>query len=103
MKKNIVGKSCYCYILFILYLGRFDLLKYYLHCEDCLSIANPFTVDVLLCSGYWPGNVSTINYMISEDVFVFWDKFQKYMSGSSEKSFLKSLNAISEENGRVST
>ena len=39
--------------------------------------------------------------MFSEDVFVLWDKFRKYMPGSSERAFLKSLNSISEENCRV--
>ena len=77
--------------------------KYLIFCEDCSSYTDPFTVGVLLTSGYWPGNVTTSSYMFTEDVFELWDKFRKYMPGSSERAFLKSLNSISEENGRVSS
>lgn len=62
---------------------------------------DPFTFGILLKSGYWPGNISSINYLFDEEVFLLWDKFRKYMPGSSERAFLRSINAISEENGRV--
>ena len=76
--------------------------KYRLHCADCLGLTDPFSTEVLLASGYWPGNLGTLSYLFDEAVFIMWDKFRKYMPGSSERAFLKSLNSISEDNGRVS-
>ncbi|XP_066932550.1 uncharacterized protein [Clytia hemisphaerica] len=83
--------------------GRFDLQRYSVLCKDCSGEVDPFTLGVLLKSGYWPGSPNSVNYFISEKVFRLWDKFRKYMPGSSETSFLKTLNAISEDNGRKAT
>lgn len=83
-------------------IGRFDLHKHHLLCEDCSTVIDPFTIGVLLKSGYWPGSVLSINYLIKEEVFILWDTFRKRMPGSSERAFLMSLNDISNDNGRVS-
>jgi len=80
--------------------GRYDLFKYNVVCSDCGAIFDPFTLEVILDSGYWPGSPVRINYLIKEDVFVLWDTFRKRMPGSSERAFLLSLCDISKENGR---
>ncbi|XP_066924546.1 uncharacterized protein, partial [Clytia hemisphaerica] len=80
--------------------GRYDVNKYLLACKDCESTTDPFTVAVILCSGFWPGNPKSLNYLFKEEVFQLWDNFRKFMPGSSERAFLKTLNAISEEHSR---
>ena len=86
----------------LLIVGRFDLNKFHLQCKQCEHVTDPFTVSVAIKSGYWPGNARHVNYLFKEDVLRLWDMFRKFMPGSSERSFLKSLNAISDENFRVS-
>ncbi|XP_066931731.1 uncharacterized protein, partial [Clytia hemisphaerica] len=83
--------------------GRYDVNKYLLACKDCESTTDPFTVAVILCSGFWPGNPKSLNYLFKEEVFQLWDNFRKFMPGSSERAFLKTLNAISEEHSRKAT
>ena len=90
------------HLLSLLIVGRFDLNKYYLQCKQCGYHTDPFTVSVALQSGYWPGNARNVNYLFKEEVLKLWDMFRKFMPGSSERSFLKTLNAISDENFRVS-
>lgn len=64
-------------------------------------MTDPFTHGVLLRSGFWPGNPKSLNYLFKEEVFQLWDNFRKFMPGSSERAFLKSLNAISDDHSRV--
>ena len=88
--------------MFFVSLGRFDLYKYKVLCQDCNSVNDPFNVETIIKSGFWPGSLTHINYIIKEDVFSIWDSFRKRMPGSSERSFLMSLNDMAAENGRVS-
>ena len=64
---------------------------------------DPFTLETLLTSGYWPGSPVSINYLIKEEVFMLWDAFRKRMPGSSERAFLTSLCDVGYEYGRVRT
>ena len=59
-------------------------------------------LETLVTSGFWPTSFKNISYLIQEDVFVTWDMFRKRMPGSSEKSFLDSLNDLTVFYGRVS-
>ena len=68
---------------------------------DCQNITDPFTFKFLLGSGYWPGGVKVINYVINEEVFILWDAFKSRMPGSSERAFIMALTDISNNNGRV--
>lgn len=81
--------------------GRYDLHKYKVVCDDCKHLNDPFQIEVLLASGFWPGSVVNINYLIQEEVFIVWDAFRKRMPGSSQGSFLNSLADIGREYGRV--
>ena len=93
--------SIYFLLLYWL-IGRFDLFKYHLHCNTCGFNIDPFNIDVILKSGYWPGSPTQVNCMIDQTVFRLWDSFRKRMPGSSEKSFMMSLSDISLMIGRVS-
>ena len=84
-----------------IFLGRFDLHKYTLKCEVCHNVLDPFTLDLLLLSDFWPGSPRNISYIIKISVFSLWDAFRKRMPGSSERSFLQALADIGIENGRV--
>ena len=90
------------YKLFLTKTGRYDLNKYFLECQDCNTNTDPFTVPVALSSGFWPGNAKSMNYLFQENVLRLWDMFRKFMPGSSEQSFLRSLNSVSAEHCRVS-
>uniref|UniRef100_A0A7M5U8G7 CxC3 like cysteine cluster domain-containing protein n=1 Tax=Clytia hemisphaerica TaxID=252671 RepID=A0A7M5U8G7_9CNID len=96
-----VPKDEYCIVITLK--GRFDLHKYIIKCIDCDAQTDPFTIGVLLTSGFWPGNPKSLNYLFKEEVFQLWDNFRKFMPGSSERAFLKSLNAISDDNCRKAT
>ena len=82
-------------------LGRFDLHKFKCLCQQCGGIFDPFVMQTLISSGYWPSSFKNVNYIIHEDVFLSWDMFRKRMPGSSEKSFLESLNDLASFHGRV--
>uniref|UniRef100_A0A7M5UXB5 CxC3 like cysteine cluster domain-containing protein n=1 Tax=Clytia hemisphaerica TaxID=252671 RepID=A0A7M5UXB5_9CNID len=91
------------YCIVVTLKGRFDVNKYHLRCNECTSLTDPFTTSVLLSSGFWPGNPKSLNYLFKEEVFQLWDKFRKFMPGSSERAFLKSLNSISDDFCRKAT
>ena len=59
-------------------------------------------MEKIISEGYWPGGPKNFNYVFCEDVFRVWDSLRKYMPGTSETAFLKSLASISSEKGRVS-
>ena len=92
----------YIFYIFISFKGRFDLFKYKVFCEDCNELFDPFELEYVLKSEYWPGSPVAINYLIKEEVFVMWDAFRKRMPGSSQNAFLMALCDISKDNGRVS-
>ena len=91
----------YLFVLFFI-LGRYDLVKYEILCEDCSQISDVFDLTNLISSGYWPGTPTSTNYLFSIDLFKFWDAFRKRMPGISQNSFLQSLCDVSLDNGRVS-
>ena len=86
----------------ILILGRFELMKYHIVCANCSIKQNPFTLKNILQSGFWPCSPNTFNCLVHVQTFILWDQFRKQMPGSSEKSFLESLNALTYMYGRVS-
>lgn len=87
--------------MYCIFIGRYDIFKYRILCEDCGGITNPFDISSVLKSGYWPGSPCSINHLIKEDVFILWDVFRSRMPGSSLKAFLTSLCDIVEYYGRV--
>ena len=100
----LVINSDWCRRLLItcfVFIGRFDLFKHKVVCADCSYLYDPFNIEMLLKSGFWPGGVVNINYLVQEDVFIIWDVFRKRMPGSSQKSFLMSLNDVAYERGWV--
>lgn len=83
-------------------MGRFDLHHVHYECKRCnkvLSTSNPL---VAIQMGFWPGSISDMTYMFDRDLFLFWDIAQKLTPGTSELSFIKSLEAFSKRKGRVS-
>ena len=75
--------------------------KYVLECNECAAVTDPFTLPVILTSGFWPGSPKSLNYLFAEEVFHFWDTFRKFLPGSSERAFLRTLNALSADKYRV--
>ena len=69
-----------------------------LQCHKDLPTSNPLIVTQL---GFWPGSISNMIYVFDPEVFLHWDLFQKESPGSSERSFLKSLEQFSLRKGRV--
>jgi hypothetical protein len=88
-------------IIFVI-LGRFELLRYQYKCDSCGLKQDPFDLRTILKSGYWPCSPKKFGCLIQTTVFEFWDQFRKQMPGSSERSFLESLNAFTKLHGRVS-
>eukprot|EP00111_Clytia_hemisphaerica_P015835 TCONS_00046776-protein len=81
--------------------GRYDLHKFKTTCSVCNSSFDPFNIKTLISCGYWPSSFKSSTYIIKEEVFLKWDMYRKRMPGSSEKSFLNSLNDITSHYGRV--
>ena len=71
-------------------------------CANCKHVGDPFSLFNIITSGYWPSSPGNLSCLISEEVFQLWDAFRKRMPGSSETSFLKSLNDQTILHGRVS-
>lgn len=69
-----------------------------LHCQKDMPTSNPVLVTQL---GFWPGSISNMVYVFDPELFLHWDFFQKENPGSSERSFLKSLEQFSLRRGRV--
>ena len=60
------------------------------------------TMGNLLQSGLWPGSPVNVQYLFEQEVFLMWDLFRKRMPGTSENAFVKTLEDMSVERGRVS-
>lgn len=92
------------YLIFIInyfFPGRFDVshvLPRCLQCNKDVPTSNPLIVAQL---GFWPGSVSSPTYVFNPSLFLHWDLFQKESPGSSERSFLKSLEQFALREGRV--
>jgi hypothetical protein len=71
--------------------GRFDLYLFTYSCTGCDQQFSPLTLEKIINEGYWPGGPKNLNYIFCEDVFRVWDSLRKYMPGTSETAFLKSL------------
>ena len=82
--------------------GRFVLQKWKFTCSCCGLFQDPFHLKNIVGSGYWPGSPKKFNLLVDEELFIFWDAFRKRMPGSSEKSFIDTLNDLSASQGRVS-
>ena len=70
-------------------------------CLDCNKEVSTSNALITIQLGFWPGSVSSMCYVFDPDVFLHWDLFQKESPGSSERSFLKSLEQFSLRKGRV--
>eukprot|EP00795_Rhopilema_esculentum_P015807 gene15807-7112_t len=87
----------------IINVGRFDLFKFLLRCNNCNFEVDIFSdVPYIIASRYWPGTVDTATFLFDEDMFISWDSFRLRMPGSSEYGFLNSLSDISKDNNRIS-
>ncbi|XP_066918229.1 uncharacterized protein, partial [Clytia hemisphaerica] len=79
--------------------------KYYLHlfslkCEDCQTTTNPFTLDSVIESGFWPSSPVKFSYLFKVGVFRFWDTLRKNAPGTSEAAFVEVLNTMRAFHGR---
>lgn len=83
--------------------GRFDLSYRCYYCTDCQKECSPWNTDCIIRAGFWPGSIANMHYAFQQDLFMFWDLLQKWMPGSSERSFVKSLEQFSAQKGRVPT
>jgi len=99
--KNIIKKNCSETIVVITMTGRFELLSHCFICLECAEKYDPFTLKNIIYSGFWPTSPKTFSCIISTEVFTMWDQFRKHMPGSSETSFLESLNSLTIIHGRV--
>lgn len=88
--------------LYYYFSGRFDLYLFTYSCSGCDQQFSPLTLEKIINEGYWPGGPKNFNYVFCENVFRVWDSLRKYMPGTSETAFLKSLASISSVKGRVS-
>ena len=84
-------------------LGRFDLSHVLYRCLGCtkdLSTTDPIITAQL---GFWPGSIANTTFVFDQELFLHWNLFQKQSPGTSERSFLKSLEQFSVRKGRVCT
>ena len=77
------------------------MYKYKISCDECFAEFDPFNVDTLIKSDYWPGNITNCAYLFHQNVFRMWDSFSKRMPGSSEQGFISSLSDLSVQKKRV--
>ena len=82
--------------------GRYDLNWFAVGCPSCLWQWTPISVECIVESGFWPGSPGNVNYLFDQKLFSLWDAFRKRMPGSSQTAFLRSLEDLSFEKGRVS-
>ena len=75
--------------------------KFNLSYATCSALFDPFTVNNLICRGFWPSNFDCIYYLISVDLFVLRDSLRKRLPSSSSRGFIKSLEEFSTAWGRV--
>jgi hypothetical protein len=103
---TVKGMLVYCSPIFsisnIFAAGRFDLYLFTYSCSGCDRHFSSLTLEKIISEGYWPGGPKNFKYVFCEDVFRVWDSLRKFMPGTSETAFLKSLASISSEKGRVS-
>lgn len=98
--KNVYQYHCILVIPFLQ--GRYELKSFTTVCRSCGGCSDPFNHFNLLSSGYCFASPVNVLYLFTNDVFQLWDVFRKNMPGSSETAFLKSLDQVSHEFGRVS-
>ena len=70
-------------------------------CQVCGMEKDPFVLENIVLSGFWPHSPKNFKYVFKKDVFKLWDQFRKQMPGSSEQAFLNTLNSFTITNGRV--
>eukprot|EP00111_Clytia_hemisphaerica_P010019 TCONS_00029297-protein len=80
--------------------GKFELLPFLIKCNQCHQLNDPFDIDNILSSGFWPSSPKNFGCLVSEEVFLTWDQFRKHMPGSSCNLFLESLNDLTLHFGR---
>lgn len=88
--------------LYLFSKGRYDLDKFKVHCKECDASLDPLTKAEIVRAGFWPGSPSDINHIFDQSLFEFWDALQKRMPGTSQNSFVRSLEDFSQIKGRVS-
>lgn len=81
--------------------GRFDLMDAAVVCTNCSAV---FTDDFgMIHEGYWPGSTTgRSTYMFDQDVFRFFSMLRLHSPGLSYSAFIKTLEQMSLEKGRVS-
>ena len=84
-------------------IGIYPLFKFTVACNAYSGISNPFSIKNLLQASIWPVSPSTkTKTFFTEQLFVLWDSVRKRAPGTSEKSFIDSLNDLIRYYGRVS-
>lgn len=69
----------------------------------CTNCCAAFTDDFgMIHEGYWPGSTTGRSpYMFDQDVFRFFSMLRLYSPGLSYSAFIKTLEQMSLEKGRV--
>ena len=71
-----------------------------IHCLQC-SKTYEVSIGDLVAQNLWPGGLNS-SYIFDQTLFQFYDTLQKILPGVSETGFIKTLEHISEQKGRVS-
>uniref|UniRef100_A0A7M5WXJ8 CxC3 like cysteine cluster domain-containing protein n=2 Tax=Clytia hemisphaerica TaxID=252671 RepID=A0A7M5WXJ8_9CNID len=80
--------------------GKYYLHLYSLRCKDCDSTSNPFTLENVVGSGFWPSAPTKFSYLFHVETLQFWDTLRKNAPGTSEAAFLEVLNTMTNLHGR---
>ena len=92
----------YQILVFLPVSGRYDLLIPNLLCQHCGHSIRTLTVRTVVENSFWPCSVENITSIIHVEVFEFWDTLQKLQPNSAESCFLRVLEDLSGDCGRVS-
>ena len=81
--------------------GRYDLMDAAIVCHNCNTA---FTDDFgMIHEGYWPGSTTGRSpYIFDQDLFRFFSMLRLHSPGVSYGAFIKTLEQMSAERGRVS-
>ena len=80
-------------------LGRFDIRMPEFVCTICHNVTK---TNIEECN-MWRGDCSNqSSYLFDQDLFLFYDLLRKNVPGMSELGFVRTLEELSEDKGRVS-
>ena len=89
------------FIFFKCFLGCFYLQSANFSCNYCTHVTEADKYDYVN-SGFWPGRISSVNFLVAEEALLMWHHIQHKIPSASANKFTETLESFTEASGRVS-